>query len=64
MSVLWVVPLIVLAVGGFLLARAVQHTADEARGLADDAAEMDDLRRSLAELRGSMPASTFNRGDE
>jgi hypothetical protein len=51
-----VLPLIVLAIGGFFLARAVQRTADEARGLADDVASMDELRESLSEL-GSSPRS-------
>jgi hypothetical protein len=53
MSVLWVLPLVVLAVGGFFLARAMQHAATEANGLAADAAAMGDLRDALAGLQRS-----------
>jgi hypothetical protein len=56
MSVLWVLPLVVVAVGGFFLARAVARTADEARGLSDDVAGMDDLVDSLATLRSGLEA--------
>jgi cytochrome c-type biogenesis protein CcmH/NrfF len=51
MSVLWVLPLVILAVGGFFLARAVRRSAEETQGLADDLAAMADLRDELERLR-------------
>jgi len=51
-SVLWVVPLLFVAVGALLLVVVVRQTADAAAELHGECARLDELRTALVALRG------------
>jgi hypothetical protein len=54
-SVLWVLPVVVLALGGVALAAAVAATAKALGELHAELGRLDDIRRSIVELRELPP---------
>jgi type II secretory pathway component PulJ len=51
-SVLWVLPLVFVAVGSLLLVAVVRQTADAAAALQAECTRLDELRTAIVSLRG------------
>jgi cytochrome c-type biogenesis protein CcmH/NrfF len=51
MSVLWVVPLIVLAAGAVLVGATLRRSTEATVGLRNECAQLEELRSALVDLR-------------
>ena len=52
MSVLWILPLVVLAAGAVLISAKLRTTAEATVALQQECARIDEVRSALADVRG------------